>query len=73
MLYLCLLLEAHPRSLTGILSWARLSRRLARSRRILEKSTRELEQLGFVALGPRAPAPILRYRVLHSDQWRGRP
>jgi len=72
-LYLHLLLEAHPRSLTGTLAWAGLSRRLTRSHRTLKKSTRELERLGFVALDPRAPASLLRYRLLRGDQWGSQP
>ena len=69
-LYLYLLLATHPRSLTGTLPWARLSRRLARPQRTLQRIIRKLEQLGFVAFDPSAPTPLLRYRLLHPDQWR---
>ena len=71
-LYLHLLLEAHPGSLTGTLAWPRLGRRLACSRRAVQKSIRELERLGFVALDEDAAAPFLRYRLLRSDRWGGR-
>ena len=69
-LYLRLLVDARTRSLTGTLPKAHLGRQLARSRSAIERGIHELERFGLVARDPRAPAPVLRYRILPSGRWR---